>query len=122
MPQLAMPQGFRKGRLSYTVTSATGAKVEILLKQKAFRIISMGQHEGVSTWSKKMRFRKIWFVGQMQLGTINFQRPSHLPLPVEMLIAHFTTLHICSPKQRATTITTTCKYSKPGHQMFSHIM
>ena len=64
MPQLAMPQGFRKGRLSYTVTSATGAKVEILLKQKAFRIISMGQHEGVSTWSKKMRFRKIWFVGQ----------------------------------------------------------
>ncbi len=47
MPQLALPQGFRKGRLSYTVTShATGAKVEVLLKQKAFRITLMGQREG----------------------------------------------------------------------------
>ena len=121
MPQLAMPQGFRKGRLSYTVTSAaTGAKVEVLLKQKAFRIIVMGQHEGVSTWSKRMRFRKIWFVGQIQLGTINFSKA--LPSPIQLLSAHFATLHICFPKQRATTITTTCKYSKPGHQMFSHVM
>ena len=47
MPQMALPQGFRKGRLSYTIASSTtGAKLEVLLKQKAFRIVAIGEHQG----------------------------------------------------------------------------
>ena len=53
MPQMALPQGFRKGRLSYTVTSSTtGAKIEVLLKQKAFRIQAIGEHDGPWSISK----------------------------------------------------------------------
>ena len=49
MPTDALPQGVRKGRLSYTVTSAeTGAKIEVLLKQKAFRIVRQGILNGPS--------------------------------------------------------------------------
>lgn len=47
MPTEALPQGARKGRLSYTVTSpSTGAKVEVLLKQRAFRISRVGAKNG----------------------------------------------------------------------------
>lgn len=42
MPIDAQPQQARKGRLSYTVRSETGAGVEVLLKQRAFRIKSFG--------------------------------------------------------------------------------
>lgn len=53
MPEEAMPQGPRKGRLSYTVTNATtGAKVEVLLKQRAFRLVKVGMQNGclLETW------------------------------------------------------------------------
>ena len=47
MPIEALPQGPRKGKLSYTVSSPeTGAKVEVLLKQKAFRIVKQGMLNG----------------------------------------------------------------------------
>ena len=47
MPIEALPQGTRKGRLSYTVTSAqTGAKIEVHLKGKAFRIVKVGSLDG----------------------------------------------------------------------------
>ena len=47
MPIDALPQTARKGKLSYTVTSPhTGAKVEVLLKQKAFRISRQGMVNG----------------------------------------------------------------------------
>ena len=47
MPESAKPHATRKGRLSYTVTSpTTGAKVEVLIKGKAFRIIKMGSKDG----------------------------------------------------------------------------
>lgn len=49
MPTDALPQGVRKGKLSYTVTSAeSGAKVEVLLKQKAFRVVKLGILNGPS--------------------------------------------------------------------------
>ena len=39
----AMPQMEKRGRLSYTITSSrTKARVEVLLKGKAFRIVKMG--------------------------------------------------------------------------------
>ena len=49
MPAEAHPQSAKRGRLSYTLTSSrTGAKIEVLLKQKAFRISKIGQDsEGV---------------------------------------------------------------------------
>ena len=47
MPSDALPQSIRKGKLSYTVTSPhTGAKVEVHLKGKAFRIIKVGTKDG----------------------------------------------------------------------------
>ena len=43
MPAECLPlEGQKRGRLSYTITnSSTGAKVEVLLKAKAFRIVKM---------------------------------------------------------------------------------
>ena len=42
MPKECLPvEGKPRGRLSYTITSSSGAKVEVLLKAKAFRIIKM---------------------------------------------------------------------------------
>lgn len=43
MPSECLPvEGQKRGRLSYTITNAsTGAKVEVLLKAKAFRIVKM---------------------------------------------------------------------------------
>lgn len=38
MPSEALPQVARKGRLSYTISAKSGARVEVLLKHKAFRI------------------------------------------------------------------------------------
>ena len=39
MPEECLPVGTKRGRLSYTIyNEATGAKVEVLLKGKAFRI------------------------------------------------------------------------------------
>jgi len=47
MPEHALPQGYRKGRLSYTIcSSSTKARVEVLLKQKAFRIVKIGEKDG----------------------------------------------------------------------------
>lgn len=46
MPSGALPQGPRKGRLSYTVSSSNGAKIEVLLKGKAFRIVKIGARDG----------------------------------------------------------------------------
>ncbi len=47
MPMEALPQGPRKGKLSYTIKSAaTQAKVEVLLKGKAFRIVQTGSLQG----------------------------------------------------------------------------
>lgn len=49
MPHEALPQHHRKGKLTYTVTSAeTGAKVEVHLKGKAFRVIKVGTRNGFS--------------------------------------------------------------------------
>ena len=42
MPIDAQPQQARKGRLSYTLRSETGAVVEVNLRQKAFRIKTIG--------------------------------------------------------------------------------
>ena len=51
MPKDALPQGPRKGRLSYTVTSTqAGAKIEVHLKGKAFRITKVGSHDGFLGW------------------------------------------------------------------------
>lgn len=53
MPACAYPQAYRKGRLSYTIcSSATGAKVECLLKAKAFRILKVGERDGY--WASKI--------------------------------------------------------------------
>ena len=43
MPSECLPvEGQKRGRLSYTITNApTGAKVEVLLKAKAFRVVKM---------------------------------------------------------------------------------
>ncbi|CAL1128775.1 unnamed protein product [Cladocopium goreaui] len=47
MPEHALPQGYRKGRLSYTISSPTSkARVEVLLKQRAFRIVKIGEKDG----------------------------------------------------------------------------
>ncbi len=47
MPERALPQSFRKGRLSYTIIApSSGAKIEVLLKQKAFRITKVGEENG----------------------------------------------------------------------------
>lgn len=47
MPECALPQAFRKGRLSYTVIAPSSkAKIEVLLKQKAFRITKVGEENG----------------------------------------------------------------------------
>lgn len=47
MPEEALPQGPRKGKLSYTIVStATNAKIEVLLKGKAFRIVKVGELQG----------------------------------------------------------------------------
>ena len=103
MPQLAMPQGFRKGRLSYTVVSAaTGAKVEVLLKQKAFRITLMGQHEGVSTCSNKNEFQKD-FVCNLNLTTRHHKVskcPNAPHLPIELLTTHFAYLVFPNKEQQ----------------------
>ena len=51
MPKEALPQHQRKGKLSYTVTSPeTGAKIEVLLKGRAFRITKVGSHNGHLMW------------------------------------------------------------------------
>ena len=43
MPDDAKPQNPKRGRLSYTITSPfTKARVEVLLKGRAFRIVKMG--------------------------------------------------------------------------------
>ena len=42
MPKECLPvDGKPRGRLSYTITSSSGAKVEVLLKAKAFRIVKI---------------------------------------------------------------------------------
>ena len=47
MPACARPQGYRKGRLSYTICSpTTKARVEVLLKGKAFRVVKVGEKDG----------------------------------------------------------------------------
>lgn len=47
MPEEALPQGQRKGKLSYTIVSpVTNAKIEVLLKGKAFRIVKTGELQG----------------------------------------------------------------------------
>eukprot|EP00435_Cladocopium_sp_Y103_P075234 s37_g55.t1 len=63
MPTEALPQGPRKGRLSYTVTSShTGAKVEVHLKGKAFRIIKVGSCDGKPLKEKlPASVQKPWF-------------------------------------------------------------
>ena len=43
IPADARPQRPRKGRLSYTVESRSGSKIEVLLKAKAFRITRAGR-------------------------------------------------------------------------------
>ena len=47
MPEEALPTRGRKGKLSYTVSSENEAKVEVLLKGRAFRIIRMGKVDGL---------------------------------------------------------------------------
>ena len=55
MPQAAQPQQERKGKLSYTVCSkSTGAKVEVLLKGKAFRVVKCGNGPD-GFWVGKLR-------------------------------------------------------------------
>lgn len=52
LPKDAYPQSVRKGKYSFTVGSPhTGAKIEVLLKQKAFRIVKQGMING--TWATK---------------------------------------------------------------------
>ena len=47
MPACALPQSFRKGKLSYTISSTnTKARIEVLLKQRAFRIVKIGEKDG----------------------------------------------------------------------------
>lgn len=53
MPEDAMPTRGRKGKLSYTLVSENEAKVEVLLKGRAFRIIRMGKAEGLSDGKKR---------------------------------------------------------------------
>ena len=43
MPEECFPVGTKRGRLSYTIyNEASGAKVEVLLKAKAFRVVKIG--------------------------------------------------------------------------------
>lgn len=63
MPPDALPPRARKGRLSYTVDAPGlgGAKIEVLLKQRAFRIIKTGIVNGF--------FDLIWgWMGSGSLG------------------------------------------------------
>ena len=54
MPACAYPQGYRKGRLSYTIVSpTTNARIEVLLKGKAFRIQRIGERDGYLSWNWK---------------------------------------------------------------------
>ncbi len=54
MPECAVPQSYRKGRLSYTIIApSSGAKIEVLLKQKAFRITKVGEENGKLEKPKK---------------------------------------------------------------------
>lgn len=75
MPAEALPQADRKGRLSYTVVSpVTGAKVEVLLKHKAFRVSKIGCVEGAC----------VKCVGFLSLKKITFT--SHDPPILQTLI------------------------------------
>lgn len=43
MPAECLPTTTRKGRFSYTIQQQGGAKIEVLLKAKAFRIVKVAE-------------------------------------------------------------------------------
>ena len=46
MPEECLPVGTKRGKLSYTIyNEASGAKVEVLLKAKAFRVVKIARFD-----------------------------------------------------------------------------
>ena len=60
MPAECLPKG-KRGRLSYTIhNEASGARVEVLLKGKAFRVVKLGCDQNgileVKLWGKNIGY------------------------------------------------------------------
>lgn len=69
LPKNAMPTGGHKGLHSYTVMKGK-AKIEVLLRQKAFYVRGAPSIRGQVTWSKFPSIRDAWIAACTKAGVL----------------------------------------------------
>ena len=69
LPKNAMPTGGHKGLHSYTIMKGQ-AKIEVLLRQKAFYVRGPPSIRGQVTWSKFPSIRDAWIAACTKAGVL----------------------------------------------------